>query len=101
MRQIIKLCNEIAGEIKERRERMMMKRMWYALRKHVRPVSLFLLVHTLLWCDLTWLICQIGCDILEISKALYQMNILLITAYAGVFGGLIGGMIYLMHENLT
>ena len=38
----------------------MMKRMWYelnilALRKHVRPVSLFLLVHTLLWCDLTWL----------------------------------------------
>ena len=24
-----------------------------ALRKHVRPVSLFLLVHTLLWCDLT------------------------------------------------
>ena len=50
----------------------MMKRMWYelnilALRKHVRPVSLFLLVHTLLWCDLTWLICQIGCDILEIS----------------------------------
>jgi len=29
------------------------------------------------------------------------MNILLITAYAGVFGGLIGGMIYLMHENLT
>ena len=53
MRQIIKLCNEIAGEIKERRERMMMKRMWYelnilALRKHVRPVSLFLLVHTLL-----------------------------------------------------
>ena len=24
----------------------------------------------------------------------------LITAYAGVFGGLIGGMIYLMHENL-
>ena len=33
---------------------MMMKRMWYelnilALRKHVRPVSLFLLVHTLLW----------------------------------------------------
>ena len=72
-----------------------------ALRKHVRPVSLFLLVHTLLWCDLTWLICQIGCDILEIPKALYQMNILLITAYAGVFGGLIGGMIYLMHENLT
>ena len=75
MRQIIKLCNEIAGEIKERRERMMMKRMWYelnilALRKHVRPVSLFLLVHTLLWCDLTWLICQIGCDILEIPKAL-------------------------------
>ena len=74
---------------------MMMKRMWYelnilALRKHVRPVSLFLLVHTLLWCDLTWLICQIGCDILEIPKA-----------YAGVFGGLIGGMIYLMHENLT
>ena len=58
MRQIIKLCNEITGEIKERRERMMMKRMWYelnilALRKHVRPVSLFLLVHTLLWCDLT------------------------------------------------
>lgn len=51
MRQIIKLCNEIAGEIKERRERMMMEmRMWYelnilALRKHVRPVSLFLLVH--------------------------------------------------------
>ena len=85
---------------------MMMKRMWYelnilALRKHVRPVSLFLLVHTLLWCDLTWLICQIGCDILEIPKALDQMNILLITAYAGVFGGLIGGMIYLMHENLT
>ena len=84
----------------------MMKRMWYelnilALRKHVRPVSLFLLVHTLLWCDLTWLICQIGCDILEIPKALYQMNILLITAYAGVFGGLIGGMIYLMLENLT
>ena len=71
MRQIIKLCNEIAGG------------------------------HTLLWCDLTWLICQIGCDILEIPKALYQMNILLITAYAGVFGGLIGGMIYLMHENLT
>ena len=74
---------------------MMMKRMWYelnilALRKHVRPVSLFLLVHTLLWCDLTWLICQIGCDILEMPKALYQMNILLITAYAGVFGGLIG-----------
>ena len=69
--------------------------------KHVRPVSLFLLVHTLLWCDLTWLICQIGCDILEIPKALYQMNILLITAYAGVFCGLIGGMIYLMHENLT
>ena len=31
MRQIIKLCNEIAGEIKERRERMMMKRMWYEL----------------------------------------------------------------------
>ena len=28
------------------------------------------------------------------------MDILLITAYAGVFGGLIGGMIYLMHENL-
>ena len=85
---------------------MMMKRMWYelnilALRKHVRPVSLFLLVHTLLWCYLTWLICQIGCDILEIPKALYQMNILLITAYAGVFCGLIGGMIYLMHENLT
>ena len=71
-----------------------------ALRKHVRPVSLFLLVHTLLWCDLTWLVCQIGCDILEIPKALYQMDILLITAYAGVFGGLIGGMIYLMHENL-
>ena len=90
----------------EAAELLMVKRMWYelnilALRKHVRPVSLFLLVHTLLWCDLTWLICQIGCDILEISKALYQMNILLITAYAGVFGGLIGGMIYLMHENLT
>lgn len=55
---------------------MMIKRMWYelnilALRKHVRPVSLFLLVHTLLWCDLTWLVCQIGCDILEIPKALY------------------------------
>ena len=69
----------------------MMKRMWYelnilALRKHVRPVSLF---------------CQIGCDILEIPKALYQMDILLIMAYAGVFGGLIGGLIYLMHENLT
>ena len=53
----------------------MIKRMWYelnilALRKHVRPVSLFLLVHTLLWCDLTWLVCQIGCDILEIPKAL-------------------------------
>ena len=31
MRQIIKLCNEITGEIKERRERMMMKRMWYEL----------------------------------------------------------------------
>ena len=60
----------------------MIKRMWYelnilALRKHVRPVSLFLLVHTLLWCDLTWLVCQIGCDILEIPKALYQMDILL------------------------
>ena len=105
MRQRIKPCNEITGAIKERRERMMIKRMWYelnilALRKHVRPVSLFLLVHTLLWCDLTWLVCQIGCDILEIPKALYQMDILLITAYAGVFGGLIGGMIYLMHENL-
>lgn len=54
---------------------MMIKRMWYelnilALRKHVRPVSLFLLVHTLLWCDLTWLVCQIGCDILEIPKAI-------------------------------
>ena len=52
---------------------MMIKRMWYelnilALRKHVRPVSLFLLVHTLLWCDLTWLVCQIGCDILEIPQ---------------------------------
>ena len=105
MRQRIKPCNEITGAIKERRERMMIKRMWYelnilALRKHVRPVSLFLLVHTLLWCDLTWLVCQIGCDILEIPKVLYQMDILLITAYAGVFGGLIGGMIYLMHENL-
>ena len=48
----------------------MIKRMWYelnilALRKHVRPVSLFLLVHTLLWCDLTWLVCQIGCTFLR------------------------------------
>ena len=79
MRQIIKLCNEIAGEIKERRERMMMKRMWYelnilALRKHVRPVSLFLLVHTLLWCDLTWLICQIGCDIKGIISDEYPSD---------------------------
>ena len=58
---------------------MMMKRMWYelnilALRKHVRPVSLFLLVHTLLWCDLTWLICQIGCDILEIISDEYPSD---------------------------
>ena len=35
------------------------------------------------------------------TKGIIQMNILLITVYAGVFGGLIGGMIYLMHENLT
>jgi len=36
-----------------------------------------------------------------IKRMWYELNILLITAYAGVFGGLIGGMIYLMHENLT
>ena len=89
------------GQVKE-----MIKRMWYelnilALRKHVRPEHLFLLVHTLLWCDLTWILCQFGCDILEIPKALHQMDILLITAYAGVFGGMIGGMVFLMHENLV
>ncbi|MGN0205550.1 MAG: hypothetical protein ACI4BB_13455 [Coprococcus sp.] len=84
----------------------MMRRLWFyvklaALRLHVRPVSLFLLIHTILWCDIAWIACRLGCDILGIPPALHSMDILLITAYSGIFPGIIGGAFYLMHENLV
>lgn len=83
-----------------------MKDLWYyvkmtALKFHVRPVGLFLAIHIILWCDLAWIVCRLGCDIAGIPAALHSMDILLITAYSGVFPGLIGGAFYLMHKNLV
>ena len=83
-----------------------MSDLWYyvkmtALKFHVRPVRLFLAIHTILWCDLAWVACRLGCDIAGIPPALHSMDILLITAYSGVFPELIGGAFYLMHKNLV
>ena len=84
----------------------MMKAVWYyikmtALKWHIRPAGLFLAVHTILWCDIAWIACRLGCDIIGIPPALHSMDILLITAYSGIFPGIIGGAFYLMHEDLV
>lgn len=83
----------------------MIKELWIyvnitAIRWHLSPVVLFLLVHTICWCDIAWLACHFGCMLFGIPVALYTGVIMLIMAYAGVFPGLIGGAIALMYEDL-
>ena len=84
----------------------MIRGLWYYIKVaafglHLKPVGLFLLVHTILWCDAAWAVCQIMCGILGIPAALHGTEILLIMAYSGTFIGVIGGAIYLMHEDLV
>lgn len=84
----------------------MLKSLWFyakitAFKWKLSPVGLFLTLHTILWCDIAWAVCMGIYAALDIPAVLHSMDTLLTVAYSGIFMGIIGGAIYLMHEDLV
>ena len=84
----------------------MLRAMWFytriaALKINISPTGLFLALHMVLWCNIAWVVCRGIYAAMGIPALLHSMDTLLAMAYSGIFIGIIGGAIYLIHENFV